>query len=68
MEHHGPASKAGLHEGDVIVTWTGRDVSRIDDLYHLLRANQIGVASMLEVIRDNEVVQVAVTPREAGGG
>jgi DNA-binding LacI/PurR family transcriptional regulator len=39
----------------------------IDDLHRLLTANQIGVQSTLEVIRDNELVQAAVTPREAGG-
>jgi S1-C subfamily serine protease len=65
LETEGPAAHAGLHEGDVIITWNGREVSRIDDLHRLLTASQIGVYSTLEVIRDNEVVQVAVTPREA---
>ena len=66
LESDGPAAKACLDEGDVIVSWNGREVSRIDDLHRLLTATQIGVPSTLEVIRDNEIVQVTVTPRQAG--
>jgi S1-C subfamily serine protease len=65
VESDAAAAQAGLHEGDVIISWNGREVSRIDDLYRLLTANQIGIASTLEVIRENDVLHVTVTPREA---
>ncbi|MFL5328250.1 MAG: S1C family serine protease [Gemmataceae bacterium] len=67
VESQSPAEKAGLREGDVVVSWNGRDVSRIDDLHRLLTATQIGVDAQLDVIRDNELIEVQVTPAAARG-
>lgn len=63
IEPNGPASQAGLREGDVIISWNGREVSRIDDLHKVLVASQINVTSTIEVIRDNELTQITVTPQ-----
>lgn len=67
VEPNGPAAVAGLREGDVIVSWNGREISRIDDLHRLMTAAQIDQAGRLDVIRDNEIVEVEVLPRESRG-
>src|SRR5437868_2858232 len=36
IESGGPAQRAGLQYGDIILTWNGREISRIDDLHRVL--------------------------------
>jgi S1-C subfamily serine protease len=61
VEANGPAARAGIIEGDVIVSWNGREVSRIDDLHRLLSAAQIGRMSQLEIIRDGSLCSMEIT-------
>jgi S1-C subfamily serine protease len=65
VEPGGPARSSSIQPGDVITSWNGREVSGIDDLHRLLTAEQIGNRSTLEVIRDEQLVQVDILPREA---
>jgi S1-C subfamily serine protease len=65
VERNGPADRAGVRDGDVVVAWNGHEVNRIDDLHRLLTARQIDVRSKLDVIRDNELIELAVIPCEA---
>jgi S1-C subfamily serine protease len=65
IEPGGPAHRAGIQEGDVLVAWNDRDISAIDDLHRFLTASQIGVRSTFELVRDSERVTIEVTPREA---
>ena len=37
-----PAAKAGLEQGDVIVSFDNKEITAIDDLIQTIRANQIG--------------------------
>jgi len=37
-----PADKAGLEQGDVIVSFDDKEITNIDDLIQTIRANQIG--------------------------
>ena len=64
VEADSPAAKAGLHEGDVIVGFKNQPVSGIDELQRLLVGSEIGVRSILEVVRHAFKVQMDVTPRE----
>jgi S1-C subfamily serine protease len=61
----GPASDAGLREGDVIVEVDGVAVARVDDLHRVLTERQIGRAVALAVVRENRRTVLRVTPREA---
>ncbi len=64
IEPGSPASRAGLREGDVIVTFGGEPVSGIDELHHHLVAEVIGVPSLITVIRHTERLDLVVTPEE----
>jgi S1-C subfamily serine protease len=64
VESRGPAQRAGVAEGDVLVSWNGREVAAIDDLHRLLTASQIRVPSTLGLIRHDAVRQIAITPQE----
>lgn len=65
VDDSGPAQAAGLLEGDVLVSWNGREISRIDDLHRLLTAAQIGVEATVDVIRDQELKEFKVVPQLA---
>jgi S1-C subfamily serine protease len=64
IESGSPASRAGLREGDVIVTFDGEPVSSIDELHRHLVATVIGVPSPVTVIRHTEKLELIVTPQE----
>src|SRR6059036_1015153 len=64
VEPAGPASAAGLREGDIIVAFEGEPVSGIDDLHRHLVGAAIGIPAELTVIRHTEKVNLTVTPEE----
>jgi len=64
IEPGSPASRAGLREGDVIVTFGGEPVSGIDELHRHLVAKVIGIPSLITIIRHTEKLDLVVTPEE----
>lgn len=65
LEKDGPARKAGLRDGDVIVEFGGRPVHGIDDLHRLLADDQVGVPSPVVVLRELERLLLEIVPAEA---
>jgi S1-C subfamily serine protease len=64
VEPSSPAQRAGLTEGDNIVAFKGAPISSIDDLHRVLVGNEIGVESILTVLRGVERMELPVTPGE----
>jgi S1-C subfamily serine protease len=64
VERGGPAERAALRPGDVIVALNGAIVNGIDDLHRLLSADLIGVKVEVSVLRGAELVKVSVEPAE----
>jgi S1-C subfamily serine protease len=57
-----PSQKAGLQEGDVIVTLDGEAVEGVDVLHRLLGEERIGVTTGLVVLRGSRRLEMTVVP------
>ena len=64
IEAGGPAERAGLREGDVLLGFAGEPVAGIDDLQRLLTAERIGVPAPVVLLRNRERRQLTVVPSE----
>ena len=65
VEMGGPAERAGLREGDVVVAFEDKPVRGIDDLHRLLTEEKVGIASPLVIIRDSEKKELEIVPAES---
>jgi S1-C subfamily serine protease len=65
IEANGPAHRAGLREGDVIIALDGKPVAGVDDLQRLLTDARVGVSSSLTIVRYTEKLELQVVPEEA---
>lgn len=61
----GPAERAGLREGDVVVEFKGQPIPSIDALHKLLTGDQIDVESDLTIVRRTEKLMLQVRPAES---
>ncbi len=64
FEQGSPAQKAGLREGDLVISFDGQPVSGIDDLHKLLTGERAGHSSAVEIIRGTEKLVIQVVPHE----
>jgi S1-C subfamily serine protease len=58
----GPAQRAGLRVGDVIVAYANQPVASIDELHKLLTEEQVGKKVQLTLLRRGEKVTLEVVP------
>jgi S1-C subfamily serine protease len=65
VEDGGPAKRAGLVEGDVIVRYGDRPVGSIDALHRLLIDEAVGVRSTLTLLRAAELLTLDIVPEES---
>jgi S1-C subfamily serine protease len=65
VEEKSPAQRAGLREGDVIVTLEGHAVAGVDDLHRVLTDVRVGVSCSLTVLRHTEKLEFKIVPEEA---
>ena len=64
VEPGGPAERAGVEEGDVIVALDRQPVGGIDDLHRLLTEDRVGVWTTLTVLRRDEALNLEIIPQE----
>jgi S1-C subfamily serine protease len=64
LEPNGPAGRAGLAEGDIIVALDHEPTPRVDSLHKLLTADRIGRPADITVLRNVELKTFALTPAE----
>ena len=60
----GPAQRAGLEAGDLIVAFDGVPITSIDDLHAQLTDARVGLATPMTIIRQGQREQLAVVPGE----
>jgi S1-C subfamily serine protease len=65
VEPGSPAARAGVREGDVVVTFNGAPVPDVDALHRLLNESAIGVYGTLGVIRHTERLDLGIVPVES---
>src|SRR5713101_3581348 len=61
---HSPGAKAGLKQGDVVLSFNGTEVGRLRDLPRLVAAAAPGSAAALTVWRNGETVELQTTVGE----
>jgi len=64
IERHSPAARAGVQEGDVLVSLDGRRTAGIDTLHRILTEIPLGVETSLEILRKNERLRLSIAPTE----
>jgi S1-C subfamily serine protease len=65
LAEQGPAERAGVREGDVIVDYDGHPIAGIDELQRLLSEELVGERSRLTLLRGTERVVLEVIPQES---
>jgi S1-C subfamily serine protease len=65
VETDGPASRAGLREGDLLISYNDHSVSGIDELQRVLVGSEIGRKAELKIIRHQFATNLEITPQEA---
>ena len=59
----GPAEKAGLRSGDVIVQFSEHKVQSLYDYVYTLQVVKPGEATIIKVVRDGQTVELPITPK-----
>jgi S1-C subfamily serine protease len=64
VEPGSPARLAGLREGDLVIAFKGQPVAGIDELLRKLVGAEIGIASLITVLRQTAKLDLRITPQE----
>lgn len=62
VENDGPAGKAGLMMGDIVIGCGGSGISGIDDMHRMLTEEMIGVKTTLAVLRGLKKKELSIVP------
>src|SRR5215469_6474547 len=61
VEPQGPGAKAGVHQGDIIITWNGEQIRHVRSLLRSLGPDSVGQTATLGLRRGSETKDVALT-------
>jgi S1-C subfamily serine protease len=64
VEPGSPARLAGLLEGDLLISFKGQTITGVDELLRKLVGTEIGVRSIVTVLRQTEKRDIGITPQE----
>jgi S1-C subfamily serine protease len=68
VEPDGPAGKAGIMIGDLLISFGAQPISRVEDVHALLAAEAIGKAIVIKLVRGGVAQEVSVTVGERAHG
>jgi S1-C subfamily serine protease len=61
VDPKGPGAKAGVHQGDIIVTWNGEPIRHVRSLLRALGPDSVGQTVTLGLRRGGEAKDVQLT-------
>jgi S1-C subfamily serine protease len=61
IDPEGPAASAGLLVGDIIIKWSGQEVSRVREIIRRLNADSVGKTADLDLLRGGASASLTVT-------
>jgi S1-C subfamily serine protease len=61
VESNSPAEKAGLMQGDILITIAGQTLRQVDDLQSLLSSTQVDKAQPARVARGGDIQEISIT-------
>ena len=64
VEAQGPGVKAGVHQGDIIVSWNGEPVRHVRSLLRALGPDSVGRVAVLGLRRAGELREARLTIAE----
>ena len=64
IERGGPASRAGIEQGDIIIGFAGQSVAGFDDLHRLLTEERLGERVPIVVLRRGQRLTMDIQPDE----
>lgn len=64
VDPSGPGAAAGFHQGDVIVSWNGKAMGRLQELLRSLGPDSVGRTVTFDVRRGGQIHQAALTIAE----
>lgn len=64
VEPQGPGAKAGVHQGDIIVTWNGEPIRHMRSLLRALGPDSVGQRVTLGISRAGEIKEIPLTISE----
>ena len=64
VEPRGPGAKAGVHQGDIIVTWNGEPIRHVRSILRALGPDSVGQTVTLGLRRAGETTDVPLTIAE----
>jgi S1-C subfamily serine protease len=65
VEPDSPARRAGLREGDLLISYNGRELADVDTLHRILTENEVGTRAELGVIRRTQKLSLDIVPAQA---
>lgn len=60
LDPAGPSARAGVLVGDIVTTWSGKQIQRVRDVFRLLGPESIGSTVAMGVIRGGAATQIQV--------
>lgn len=62
IEPQSPARRAGLREGDALVSINGHEINSVDDLHRLMLTVRTDAESVVTAIRHSELISIPIMP------